>query len=138
VTNPIEARRQLAKNLLFRIEEYMRTHEIPARFLGLEACGNESFIYDLRKGSVPLLKSIQKMTDFLDDNPNGIEYLPPKRRGQPNKLNQFVGDARCKIEASTLIVFRDPCFLFGVRGDIGCRHHPKSQPVPLREMVGCQ
>jgi hypothetical protein len=136
VTKPLDVRRNLAAILLVRVEEYMRTYELPAAFLSQKAARNANFIADMRSGCVPILASIDKVNDFLDANPNGISYRRPTLPKQPDNVVKFFGDARNKIDPSTMVVSRDPCFRCGVRGDLGCRHQPKGEPILLREMVG--
>jgi hypothetical protein len=135
MTSLIENRRNLAALLLIRVEEYLIEHDIPQTQLSEEAMGHNSFIIDMRNGSTPLLSSINRMNDFLDDNPDGFFRPKPSEVRQPISMSEFEARQRAKYDASVVVVRRDPCFLCGVRGDIGCSHQMRSEAIPLREMA---
>jgi len=128
-------RKERCDAMMVRVEHYMATHGLPATFLSKHAVNNTNFIADVRKGCVALHRTMDMMEKFLDENPNGIPY-----KGRVSTDDYIGYDAIMQkrwdaMQINAVVVDRDPCFKCGVRKDIGCAHHPKSEPVPLREAL---
>jgi hypothetical protein len=128
-------RKERSDLLLARIEDYMSTHRLPATFLSKHAVKNVNFIADMRKGCVALHRTMDMMEKFLDENPNGIAYKGRVSTDDYIGYDAIMAQRFERMDANAFIVDRDPCFQCGVRKDIGCQHHPKSEPVALREAL---
>jgi len=128
-------RKERSEKLMIRVEHYLREHGLPAAFLSKHAVKNLSFIADVRKGCIPLHRTMDMMEKFLDENPNGVPYKGRNTEGDYIGYDAIMQKRWDAMQINALVVDRDPCFKCGVRKDIGCKHHPKSEPVPLREAL---
>ncbi len=127
-------RKDRASAVLFKAERYISMHGIPATFLSEKATGNMSLIGDIRSGCIPRHESMDKLEAFMEANPNGVPYRGPVQpRSDVVGYDEIMAIRRGKFSADALVVDRDPCYKCGVRKDVGCKHSPKTEPVPLTE-----
>lgn len=135
-------------NMLSEIEKYKRgfSEPIADTKLGRLMIGDPNLMITLRQGRVLRLSAAKKIREFIKKYPDPQQALKDAK----NKINPATlkknRSRKCDQSKAILrhnnsirnVEFtsdtirydnRDPCFYCGIRGDLGCKHKPKSEEI---------
>ena len=58
--------------LLWRIEKFLKQRRIPPARFGREAVGDPRFVFDLRDGREPRLRTVMRVSAYIDQQEESV------------------------------------------------------------------